>query len=52
MVSGFSPLEPNHSDKAEALGIDMTGRNVQDAAKKKGLPWTAAKGFDTFTPIR
>lgn len=34
-----------------ALGIDMTGRNVQDAAKKKGLPWTAAKGFDTFTPI-
>jgi acylpyruvate hydrolase len=30
----------------------MTGRNVQDAAKEKGLPWTAAKGFDTFTPIR
>jgi acylpyruvate hydrolase len=35
-----------------ALGIDMTGRNVQDAAKKKGLPWSTAKGFDTFTPIR
>ncbi|PVF95942.1 hypothetical protein CPB86DRAFT_710215 [Serendipita vermifera] len=34
-----------------ALGIDMTGRNVQDAAKKKGLPWSTAKGFDTFTPI-
>ncbi|KAG8781123.1 Acylpyruvase fahd1, mitochondrial [Serendipita sp. 398] len=34
-----------------ALGIDMTARNVQDAAKKKALPWTTAKGFDTFTPI-
>jgi len=34
-----------------ALAIDMTARNVQDAVKKKGLPWTTAKGFDTFTPI-
>ncbi|CAI2188260.1 6304_t:CDS:2 [Funneliformis geosporum] len=34
-----------------ALGIDMTARNLQDAAKKKGLPWSTAKGFDTFTPI-
>lgn len=24
---------------------------MQDAVKKKGLPWSAAKGFDTFTPI-
>jgi acylpyruvate hydrolase len=29
----------------------MTGRNVQEEAKKKGLPWTIAKGFDTFLPI-
>lgn len=33
------------------LAIDMTGRNVQEEAKKKGLPWTIAKGFDTFCPI-
>jgi acylpyruvate hydrolase len=33
------------------LAIDMTGRNVQDEAKKKGLPWSIAKGFDTFLPI-
>ncbi|KAL1311688.1 hypothetical protein AAFC00_001792 [Neodothiora populina] len=33
------------------LTIDMTGRNVQDEAKKKGLPWSIAKGFDTFLPI-
>lgn len=35
----------------EALAIDMTARNLQEVVKKKGLPWTAAKGFDTFTPI-
>jgi hypothetical protein len=35
----------------QALAIDMTARNMQDAVKKKGLPWSAVKGFDTFTPI-
>ncbi|KAH8813623.1 hypothetical protein DL96DRAFT_525336 [Flagelloscypha sp. PMI_526] len=34
-----------------ALAVDMTARNLQDRVKKKGLPWSAAKGFDTFTPI-
>ncbi|KAK8847495.1 hypothetical protein IAR55_005353 [Kwoniella newhampshirensis] len=34
-----------------ALAIDMTARNVQDAVKAKGLPWSTAKGFDTFCPI-
>ena len=29
----------------------MTGRNVQDEAKRKGLPWSIAKGFDTFLPL-
>ncbi len=29
----------------------MTARNTQDAAKKNGLPWTTAKGFDTFLPL-
>jgi len=29
----------------------VTGRNVQEEAKKKGLPWSIAKGFDTFLPI-
>jgi acylpyruvate hydrolase len=33
------------------LAIDLTARNVQDEAKKKGLPWSIAKGFDTFCPI-
>ncbi|KAJ1724322.1 Acylpyruvase fahd1, mitochondrial [Coemansia erecta] len=34
-----------------ALALDLTARNLQDEAKKKGLPWSAAKGFDTFTPV-
>lgn len=38
-------------EKAYVVAIDMTARNVQDEAKKKGLPWTIAKGFDTFLPI-
>ncbi|GAB1731126.1 hypothetical protein NU195Hw_Modified_287t1 [Hortaea werneckii] len=33
------------------LTIDMTGRNVQEEAKKRGLPWSIAKGFDTFLPV-
>ncbi|TVY52537.1 putative hydrolase [Lachnellula cervina] len=34
-----------------ALSIDMTARNAQNEAKKKGLPWDIAKGFDTFLPV-
>ncbi|KAJ3209748.1 hypothetical protein HDU67_005967 [Dinochytrium kinnereticum] len=33
------------------LAIDVTARNLQDIAKKEGKPWSAAKGFDTFTPV-
>lgn len=35
-----------------AVGIDMTARSIQDQAKRKGLPWSIAKGFDTFLPLR
>lgn len=34
-----------------AVGLDMTLRDIQAEAKKKGLPWTVAKGFDTSAPI-
>ncbi|RDA90132.1 hypothetical protein CP533_0750 [Ophiocordyceps camponoti-saundersi (nom. inval.)] len=37
--------------RAYVVAIDMTARNVQDEAKKKGLPWSIAKGFDTFLPV-
>eukprot|EP00019_Armaparvus_languidus_P004635 CAMPEP_0168600268 /NCGR_PEP_ID=MMETSP0420-20121227/12669_1 /TAXON_ID=498008 /ORGANISM="Pessonella sp." /LENGTH=220 /DNA_ID=CAMNT_0008638299 /DNA_START=313 /DNA_END=975 /DNA_ORIENTATION=+ len=34
-----------------ALALDLTARNEQFEAKKQGLPWTQAKGYDTFCPI-
>jgi acylpyruvate hydrolase len=34
-----------------AVGLDMTLRDVQAEAKKKGLPWSVAKGFDTSAPV-
>lgn len=33
------------------IGLDMTMRDIQLDAKKKGLPWTLAKGFDTSAPL-
>ncbi|CAM4340158.1 fumarylacetoacetate hydrolase family protein [Paenibacillus typhae] len=34
-----------------ALGLDFTLRDVQEDLKKKGLPWTAAKGFKNAAPL-
>lgn len=34
-----------------AVGIDATARDLQRAAIKEGMPWSVAKGFDTFAPI-
>ncbi len=31
--------------------VDVTARDIQEEAKKAGMPWTVAKGFDTFAPI-
>ena len=33
------------------IGLDMTMRDIQIEAKKKGLPWALAKGFDTSAPV-
>ncbi|MCD9028872.1 fumarylacetoacetate hydrolase family protein [Luteimonas sp. BDR2-5] len=34
-----------------ALGLDLTRRDLQAAAKAKGLPWDIAKGFDASAPV-
>ncbi|XP_006901978.1 PREDICTED: acylpyruvase FAHD1, mitochondrial [Elephantulus edwardii] len=34
-----------------ALCLDMTARDVQAECKKKGLPWTLAKGFTASCPV-
>eukprot|EP01013_Petalomonas_cantuscygni_P024135 TRINITY_DN4570_c0_g1_i1.p2 TRINITY_DN4570_c0_g1~~TRINITY_DN4570_c0_g1_i1.p2 ORF type:complete len:291 (+),score=29.08 TRINITY_DN4570_c0_g1_i1:104-874(+) len=33
------------------LALDLTARDMQAKAKASGMPWTAAKGFDTFCPV-
>lgn len=34
-----------------AVGLDMTRRDLQSAAKGKGRPWDMAKSFDSAAPI-
>lgn len=51
LPSDFSPQQALDAIDGYALAIDMTARNVQDEAKKKGLPWSIGKGFDTFLPL-
>lgn len=37
--------------KGYAVAIDVTDREMQQEAKKQGLPWCLSKGQDNFTPI-
>jgi len=34
-----------------AVGVDLTRRDLQSAAKKQGRPWDVAKGFDHSAPL-
>ena len=34
-----------------AVGLDLTRRDLQAAARKEGRPWDTAKGFDQSAPI-
>ena len=33
------------------VALDMTSRDHQAQAKKKGHPWAVSKGYDTFCPV-
>jgi 2-keto-4-pentenoate hydratase/2-oxohepta-3-ene-1,7-dioic acid hydratase in catechol pathway len=46
------PLEEAHQYISHiGVGLDFTARDLQDKAKEKSLPWSIAKGFDTFAAI-
>jgi fumarylpyruvate hydrolase len=34
-----------------AVGVDLTRRDLQAEAKRRGRPWTTAKGFDRSAPL-
>src|SRR5262249_50939883 len=34
-----------------AVGNDLTRRDLQQAAKQKGMPWDTSKGFDASAPL-
>ncbi len=49
--SHVGPEEALSNVLGYSIVIDMTARDIQAEAKKAGMPWTVAKGFDTFAPI-
>ncbi|MDQ7008214.1 MAG: fumarylacetoacetate hydrolase family protein [Acidobacteriota bacterium] len=51
---GGANLGPEAADAAIeslALGLDLTARDLQAEAKKKGAPWARSKGFAGAAPI-
>lgn len=54
LCGGGSDLTPEQARDiifGYAVGVDLTRRDLQAEAKKKGAPWTTAKGFDHSAPI-
>lgn len=56
LVIGERCKDLRHDDCDEViagycLALDLTARDVQSVAKKKGHPWAIAKGFDTACPV-
>ena len=50
-AKNLSPEKSGEIIAACCVGLDITARDLQSTAKKSGLPWSLAKGFDTFAPI-
>ncbi|OMJ17074.1 Acylpyruvase FAHD1, mitochondrial [Smittium culicis] len=51
--TGFQIKAENALDHVSgyALALDLTARDIQFEARKKGYPWSLCKGYDHFTPI-
>ena len=48
---GISPDDANEFVFGYTMGVDLTARDLQSEAKKKGRPWDLSKGFDSSGPI-
>ncbi|MFA7436728.1 fumarylacetoacetate hydrolase family protein [Castellaniella sp.] len=54
LASGGRNLSPEQAAQTPwgyAIGLDMTRRDLQAAAKKAGRPWETAKAFDFSAPM-
>ena len=54
LKSGGSSLTPEQAADCiygYAVGVDLTRRDLQADAKRKGAPWSTAKGFDASAPL-
>lgn len=54
LKSGCSDISPSEASQhifGYAVGVDLTKRDLQTAAKKNGKPWDLSKGFDNSAPI-
>ena len=49
--SDISPSKASEHIFGYAVGVDLTKRDLQTAAKKSGRPWDLSKGFDNSAPI-
>ena len=50
-VKNIAPEDVKGNILGFSVLIDVTARDIQTRAKQEGMPWTIAKGFDTFAPI-
>lgn len=46
-----SAAEARRAVEGVTVANDLTARELQEAAKKAGLPWAQAKGYDGFLPL-
>jgi len=49
--SNLSPEQAAECVWGYAIGLDMTRRDLQGAAKKQGRPWEVGKAFDHSAPV-
>ncbi|UCF70482.1 MAG: fumarylacetoacetate hydrolase family protein [candidate division WOR-3 bacterium] len=50
-IKGIAPEDVKSAILGYTVIVDVTARDIQTTAKEKGMPWTIAKGYDTFAPV-